>query len=213
MTTEAPAPQRLISDQRGVRYGEVLVAFLTDEGIEAHVYGTQMINDCPQELWEQLDAAAIQAEMGAVMVKLNGPRYWMLDGLGTKVQTVEPVMREFGGILMRRIAVVNLGADFAPGPYELRHVNRGAIFFFDAGTPVYELVDPEGEAYVMQARCVGVDPEMSEESLATLGERLALPEGWSYRTRVLDEELVVDTSDHVATVVQDEFENTYTLPY
>lgn len=63
----------------------------------------------------------------------------------------------------------------------------------------------------MQARCVGVDPEMSEEALVTLGDRLALPEGWSYRPRTLDEELVVDTSDHLASVVQDEFENTYSL--
>jgi len=45
-----------------------------------------------------------------------------------------------------------------------------------------------------------------------LGERLALPEGWGYRTRVLDEELVVDTIATVATVVQGELENTYTLP-
>lgn len=213
MSTQAPAPQRLIDGQRGVRYGEVLVAFLGDEGLQAHVYGTQMLNDCPQEQWEQLDAAAIQAEMGAAMVKLNGPRYWMLDGLGTKAEPVEPVMREFGGILMRRIAVIELGTDFAPGPYELRHVNRGAVFFFDAGKVVHELVGPDGEAYVMQARCVGVDPGMTEDALATLGDRLALPAGWSYRSRVLDEELVVDTSDHVATVVQDEFENTYTLPY
>jgi serine/threonine protein kinase len=29
----------------------------------------------------------------------------------------------------------------------------------------------------------------------------------------LDEELIVDTTDHDATVVQDELENTYTLPY
>jgi hypothetical protein len=53
---------------------------------------------------------------------------------------------------------------------------------------------------------------MSEEALLTLGERLALPDGWTYRSRILAEELVVDTSDHLATVLQDEFENTYTLP-
>jgi hypothetical protein len=54
---------------------------------------------------------------------------------------------------------------------------------------------------------------MSEERLETLGADLALPEGWSYRVRVLDEELVVDTSASLATIVQDEFENTYTLPF
>ena len=207
------SPLRLIDHMRGVRYGEVLAMFLRDTGLEAEVYGTQMLNDCPQELWETLNAEEIAKEMGAVFTKLNGPRYWVLDGLGSKVAVVDPVFKDFNGIQMRRIATIPIGADFAAGPYIARNVNRGAVFFFDAGKTVYELVDPDGQALVMQARCVGVDPNMSEESLATLGERLALPEGWSYRTRVLDAELVVDTSATLATVVQDEFENTYTLPY
>ena len=207
------APQRLIDHMRGVRYGEVLAVFLRDTGLEAEVYGTQMLIDCPQELWETLDADAIAKDMGAVFVKLNGPRYWLLDGLGSKVAVVDPVFKDFNGIQMRRIATIPIGADFAAGPYTVRNVNRGAVFFFDAGKTVYELVDPDGRAFILQARCVGVDPGMTEESLATLGERLALPEGWSYRTRVLDAELVVDTSATLATVVQDEFENTYTLPY
>jgi hypothetical protein len=207
------APQRLIDHMRGVRYGEVLAMFLRDTGLEAEVYGTQMLNDCPQELWETLDADEIAKDMGAVFAKLNGPRYWVLDGLGSKVAVIEPVFKDFNGIHMRRIATIPIGADFAAGPYTIRNVNRGAVFFFDAGKTVYELVDPDGRALVMQARCIGIDPNMTEESLANLGERLALPEGWSYRTRVLDAELVVDTSATLATVVQDEFENTYTLPY
>ena len=195
-----------------VRYGEVLAVYQRDDGFEAEVYGTQLLNDCPQELWETLDPTAIAAELGAVFVKLNGPRYWMLDGLGTKVAVVDPVMRAFNGLDMRRIAVVHLGDDPVAVPYTERHVNRGAVFFFDAGSPVYELVRPDGIAYVMQARCVGVDPTLTEDDLPTLGERLALPEGWTYRTRVLDEELIVDTTETVATVLQDELENTYTLP-
>jgi hypothetical protein len=207
------APQRLIDHMRGVRYGEVLAMFLRDTGLEAEVYGTQMLNDCPQELWETLNADEIAKDMNAVFVKLNGPRYWVLDGLGSKVAVVDPVFKDFNGIQMRRIATIPIGADFAAGPYTIRNVNRGAVFFFDAGKTVYELVDPDGRALVMQARCIGIDPNMTEESLANLGERLALPEGWSYRTRVLETELVVDTSATLATVVQDEFENTYTLPY
>jgi hypothetical protein len=207
------APQRLIDHMRGVRYGEVLAMFLRDTGLEAEVYGTQMLNDCPQELWETLNADDIAKDMGAVFAKLNGPRYWVLDGLGSKVAVIEPVFKDFNGIQMRRIATIPIGADFAAGPYTIRNVNRGAVFFFDAGKTVYELVDPDGRALVMQARCIGIDPNMTEESLANLGERLALPAGWSYRTRVLETELVVDTSETLATVVQDEFENTYTLPY
>jgi hypothetical protein len=210
MATEKP--QRLIDNMRGVRYGEVLAMFLRDTGLEAEVYGTQMLNDCPQEQWQTLDADAIAKEMGAVFAKLNGPRHWLLDGLGTKVAVVEPVFRDFNGITMRRIATLNLGADYAPGSYVERKINRGAVFFWDAGKKVYELVNPDGLTYVMQARCIGVDPTISEESLDTLGDKLSLPAGWSYRVRVLSEELVVDTTAHLATVLQDEFENSYTLP-
>lgn len=197
---------------RGVRYGEVIAVYLRDSGLQAEVFGTQMLNDCPQELWSTLVAADIAAEMGAVFVKLNGPRHWVLDGLGTKVAPVEPVLREFNGLLTRRIATIDLGDSPQTLPYAERRVDRGAVFFWDAGKPVYELVNPDGVAYVMQARCIGIDPNMTEESLVGLGDRLALPDGWSYRVRTLDSELVVDTTGHVATVLQDEFENSYTLP-
>ena len=210
---EESAPQRLIDGMRGVRYGEVLGVFATDGGLVAEVYGTQMLNDCPQELWEGLDATAIAAELGAVFVKLNGPRHWVLDGLGTKVATLEPVIREFNGIEMRRIARVELGDAPAAVPYVERKVDRGSVFFFDAGKPVWELVSPDGTAYVMQAYCLGVDPTITYESLPALGERLALPEGWTYRERILDAELAVDSTRSVATVLQDELENSYTLPY
>jgi len=206
------SPERLISGMRGVRYGEVLAVYARDGGLQAEVYGTQMLNDCPQELWESLDPTAIAAEMEALLVKLNGPRYWMLDGLGQKVAVVDPVLRDFNGITMRRIATVDLGDAPAVLPYTERHVNRGAVFFFDAGTPVHELVNPDGVAYVMQAYCVGVDPTLTEDRLGELGSSLALPPGWSFRTRTLDAELVVDTTDTIATVLQDELENTYTLP-
>ena len=211
MTTSAP--QRLIDNMRDVRYGEVLAVFARDNKLEAEVYGTQMINDCPDELWKTLDAAVIASEMSALAVKLNGPRYWVLDGLGTKVAFVEPVMRDFNGLMMRRIATVDLGDKPATVPYEERYVNRGAVFFFDAGSVVYELINAQGKAYVMQAYCVGVDPTLNLDNLGDLAARLDLPVGWSFRSRILDAELVVDTTDHPATVVQDEFENTYTLPY
>ena len=211
MTTDKS--QRLISDMRGVRYGEVLAVMSRDEKLQADVYGTQMINDCPAELWDTLNADEIAKDMGALFVKLNGPRYWMLDGLGTKVAFVEPVMREFNGLLMRRIATVDLGDTPASLSYEERYVNRGAVFFFDAGSVVYELINPDGKAYIMQAYCVGVDPTLNQSNLGDLAGRLKLPAGWAFRSRILVEELIVDTTDHPATVVQDELENTYTLPY
>lgn len=197
---------------RGVRYGEVLAVHARGDKLFAEVWGTQLLHDCPADWWNTLNAGELAEELGALMVKLNGPRYWTLDGFGTKVDVVEPVIRELRGMPMRRIAEVELGDNPAAVPYTERHVNRGAVFFFDAGRTVHELVDPRGRAFVMQAYCIGVDPTITVESLDGLGERLSLPEGWSFRVRILTEELVVDTTTHAATVVQDELENTYTLP-
>lgn len=197
---------------RGVRYGEVLAVFARDNALEAEVYGTQMLNDCPAELWDTLDPATITAELGALGVKLNGPRHWCLDGLGTKVAPIEPVLREFNGLLMRRIALVPLGAESGTVPYKIRNVDRGAVFFWDAGKEVHELVDPDGTAYVMQAFCIGVDPTLTQDNLHELKNKLQLPDGWSFRTRVLDREMYSDTTGNLAVVVQDELENTYTLP-
>jgi hypothetical protein len=211
----ADKPQKIVSDMRNVRYGEVLGVFARDTELYAEVWGTQMLHDCPLDWWNSLDPEILKTDLGALGIKMNGPRLWVLDGFGNKTAHIEPVIREFNGLPMRRIATV----EFKPGekpvtsPYEERHVNRGAVFFWDAGTKVYELVRPDGEAYVMQALCNAVDDSLSIDNLAELETKLQLPEGWSYRTRILDEDLVVDTSDHFATVVQDELENTYTLPY
>jgi hypothetical protein len=204
---------RTVSNQRGTRYGEILAVFSDGEQFTAHVYGTQLLNDCPQNLWETLVPEVICEELGALIVKLNGPRYWVLDGLGSKGTPLEPVLREFNGLLMRRIAVLALGTNPAQVPYTVRKVDRRVTMFFDAGSPVYELIDPDGLRYVMQAYCTGVAPGLDETSLADLGDRLALPTGWAFRTRILENELIVDTSQSVATVLQDELENTYTLPF
>ena len=208
-STDTP---RLISDVRGVRYGEVIAAFLRDGRFEAEVFGTQFLNDCPQDQWDGLDADVDRRGDGGG--RRQAERSSLLDPRrhGHQSNAREPVLREFNGIVMRRLAVIDLGDQPSTAPYTDVHVDRGAVFFFDAGKPVYELVNPDGTAYVMQALCVGVDPTMTEASLADLGGRLDMPEGWTYRTRILDEELVVDTTATIATVLQDEFENSYTLP-
>jgi hypothetical protein len=51
----------------------------------------------------------------------------------------------------------------------------------------------------MQAYCAGIDPVRAGPG--TLAVRLALPDGWRCRTRVLVDELVVALTQHVATVL------------
>ncbi len=66
---------------RGKRYGEVLLVTVGADGPQATVYNTYPLNDCPADLWSQLDAEALAAEHGAVAALLNGPRYWLMDDI------------------------------------------------------------------------------------------------------------------------------------
>jgi hypothetical protein len=57
------------------------------------------------------------------------------------------------------------------------------------GKSVFELIDPDGHIYVLQAH----DAQFPIESLAKLGEQMKLlPKSWQYRTRALTEDLVLD---------------------
>ena len=121
-----------------------------------------------------------------------------------------PAPVSFGGIEMIQRATVNLGAVGAgEPPYTPHNVDRKAVFSYATGSTVYELVASDGTTYVMQSWSQQVDPTLDEAALAQLAARLQLPSGWTYRVRVLDEPLQVDTTDTDAVVLQDELRNSY----
>jgi hypothetical protein len=192
-----------------MRYGEVILAFLEGEP-RIEVFNSFPMNQCPDELWRALNPDTVAKKANATFALLNGPRFWLMDGIG-KVPNVEHVIRDFGGIEMRRVATIDFEGDVVRAFYKERRVNRGATWYFNRASRVYELTSPDAKTYVMQAYCTGVDGGLTEAALVELGARLQLPEGWSYATRLLDAELVVDTSTRTATVLQDELENSYTL--
>ena len=193
----------------GERYGEVLLVRIGASGPEATVYNTFPLNDCPAELWAKLDAQAIAAEHGAAAALLNGPRYWLMSSIEKDGGTETP-RETFGGIEMLRQATVSLSS-MNPGPYSVNEVDRKSVFIYDTGTTVFELVDPDGRRWVMQTYSQSVDPDLTLDDLGALGDRLHLPDGWSYRARTLEQPLRVDTSTRKASVLQDDLANSYSL--
>ena len=167
----------------GKRYGEVLLVTTGESGPEATVYNTFPLNDCPARLWDKLDAEALAKENGAAAALLNGPRYWLMSSID-KVATGPQETKTFGGIEMIRQATVQLASQ-NPAPYSVNKVARHTVFHFDAGRPVFELVAPEGQRWVMQTWSQVVDTKLGLQDLPGLGRRLNLPEGWRYETRVL----------------------------
>ena len=97
----------------------------------------------------------------------------------------------------------------ASGEYTERSVARDTLFTFNEGSEIYPLTSPAGRDYVMQSYSHIVDDTQTSDSLSELGSRLALPEGWTFTARVLEEDLFVEDVEGIATVVQDELTNTY----
>jgi hypothetical protein len=207
--TQLERTERGFSGVRGGQYGEMLLASVEGRTVMADVYTTFTLNDCPDQLWQAIDPDKVAADHGCAFAVKNGPRYWLMDRI-ERSAAGEFVLGEFGGIPMARIAVVriDLGVIGSLAYHQVR-VDRRALFGFDAGRTVYELIDPEGSTFVMQAYCVAVDPTLDEESLPGLVDRLDLPSGWRFRTRELEAPLDVDTLVSDAVVVQDELQNTY----
>jgi haloalkane dehalogenase len=215
-TTESVAeddgPAGGLADQFDGRYCEVLTVTIADSGTTAEVWGTQGLNDCPQEAFAGIDPAAVAADLGVSIALPNGPRYWVLDDIVANELAGSGERRAFNGIEMRSVALVDLGEGLPDRrPYAEVSVARDTEFRFGEGREIHELSAPDGSVYVMQSYSVEVDPALTADSLAGLGDRLALPEGWAFTSRVLDEDLVVEDVEGIATVIQDELTNSYQL--
>ncbi len=162
-------------------------------------------------MWDKLDAKAIAEENSAVAALLNGPRYWLMSSIG-KVRRESMQRKTFGGLEMIRQATVALSSR-NPAPYSENTVSRKAVFTFDAGRTIYELVDPDGRRWIMQTCSQTVDPTLTLADLPSLASRLSLPRGWSYETSTPSSPIVVDTTGRDACVTQDDVANSYSLQF
>jgi haloalkane dehalogenase len=194
------------------RYGEVFLVHLRWLRVEASIYNTLGLNDCPDDLWKELDPRQIKQQHHARAVILNGPRYFLMDSVDVQ-STVEHEPVTFGRLAMRKLATLRLSLfDLLPGmrrkPYTERAVVRTTVYTYRAGQEVHELLSPQGVTYVMQSYSLEVDPLLNVATLKTLGDRLRMPNGWRYRIRQLDQDWVLRVEGQ-ARVLQDELQNTY----
>ena len=211
--TDAPVASTANSTRgsmHGVRYCEILLISRKDDGIHGEVFNTFPLNECPDDQWKAIDTAAVAKAEGVLFAMPNGPRYWAMDSV-TKSDATETYKKTFGEMDMNHYASVFIGTNPAAmqNPYTPRAVDRKAAFTFNAGTTVYMLRDAEGKTYVMQSWSQQTDPELTEDDLLTLAERLQLPEGWTYDHKTLTQEFVVETRAEDAQVLSDDLRNSY----
>jgi len=202
---------------RNQRYCEIIPSVQDGLTVTTEVYNTLGLNDCPQDKWVQITEEEVNAEYGAKQTKLNGPRFWTMDSILAMGSSVESPTFTFGGpdgIEMQRRAVLTTKineATVGEAFYAPNQVARDTVFVFNAGEPVFELTDPEGNVYMMQSYTTVEDGSLTYDQLPDLASKLALPEGWIFSTRVLDAEfrLTTEATDGFAFVVNDNLYNSY----
>jgi hypothetical protein len=192
-----------VNDTRNMRFCEILIVKLT--GIE--VYNTTGVSDCATEKWDALDLKEIRKQFHAVKVEKNGPHFWMMDS-----QTVSFGEKEsYGGIEARWAArlplLTALEASTGSKPYKIFNPKKTQKMVYAKGKPVYELVDPDGNVYVLQAH----EEQFPIESLDRLGEKLKPPTGWRFLTQALPDDLILDlTPDQTIYAIGDEYHQYWT---
>jgi len=87
-------------------------------------------------------------------------------------------------------------------------VQRTTTYVYKAGNRVYQLTSPDGEVYRMQSYTQIYDPKLTITDLDTLAERLTLPDGWRYESRLLTEDSELK-ADGLAYVINDDLGNSY----
>lgn len=195
------------SHLRGERYCEIL---LGQSMTHYSVYNTIGLNDCPQKIWQKITSEQVKKETGASHVHLNGPRYWVIDGMENS-NLVNPEVKTIDGLALREAGILELHlADLLKSgkPYKQHQVARKTTWVYDEGKPVYELIDPHGNVFVMQSYSIQKSPQTAQ-SLAQLGNKLKLPAHWQFKTGILKKAQTVIAVDDKAIVVQDDFANTY----
>jgi hypothetical protein len=192
-----------VKNIRDARYGEIFI--IKETGLD--VYNTTGLNDCPAKLWDKLDLDKIKKEFGAMQVQKNGPHFWMMDEQTLSLGET----RTFGGIDARwaahaPLSVVQKGATGGK-PYAIYTPSKTQSMVYSKGKPVFELIDPEGHVYVLQAR----EENFPIPELAKLGDKLNPPKGWQYRSRILTDDLKLDLGPaQTIYAVGDDFHQYYT---
>jgi hypothetical protein len=201
----------------GNRYTEILPVFgnvITGKYI-AGVYNTVGMNDpdgkgdtSPASILDKLDLDKVKDNHDALSVVLNGPRLWTIDHLGVNTGKV----RDFQGLKAHWVM-------WFPIPDEIREGKDLSYYVMDAlrdtemtiwkGSRVYIMDDPDGNSFVMKSAGLIKHPDQKFEDLKNLGSRLKLAEGWGFRTKILEQELVFKTKDGKSFIVQDDIGNTY----
>lgn len=193
-------------DLLGKRYCEIIYS---QDYIDFYVYNTTGVNSCSHQWWKTLSEKKLSRDLSANYVFLNGPRVWLIDkseGVGDAKQS-----KSFQGSQLPMVASFHNNFQSLlkrNGPFVDYEVKRSQRYYFNKGRTIFEVVNPEGKAYVLHSISLK-HQQQSIHSLSQLAKHIHLPSGWAFKSGTLNKELVLQPKNHMIHVVMDELENTY----
>lgn len=208
------------TELRDYPYCEVIPGEINGNTLTQHVFNTLPYGPCLSNQFatvtEQniIDAYNAAYSGHATVAEINGPRAWVLDTITStggvtssgESLTVNGIKFGLTGMLTFSVGAPAVGSD----PYVPYTVNRNTIYLFRAGGLVYELTDPSGNVYVMQAYSKQIDPSLTMKDLPNIGPTNQLAPGWTYSSRRLTADLTL-TAAGSTTIVNDHYANTYQI--
>ncbi|MGB9175615.1 MAG: hypothetical protein WCB46_02620 [Methanoregula sp.] len=180
-------------------------------GMEALVYNTTPLNDCPPGRYDPMDAKVLAQKTRSDVVWKNPRRFWMMDNL---TLSLAGESREIDGLEFNFVAKMQMPAGFdtskdqSSQAYSPMKIHRVTKYEFLKSKPVFLLRSPDRHTWVMQTYTNHVDRSLEEANLPTLAQRLKLPEGWQFKAKVLDRNLTI-TTNGLANIVPDDLANMY----
>jgi len=174
--------------------------------------GDESRDSAPQSLVQTLNAKAIAKKYQALFVQVGVPRYWTIDWLSDRVGNV----RDFGGLNAAWMGYwpAPKAADSSKAPakaYRYSTVPRSSAEGFKKGSKIYLLDDPNDRTWVMRSYANREIKDLTIDALDTLGDRIALPPGWKFRTVVLAKDLILEPKSGAAAATEDDNGDIYDL--
>jgi hypothetical protein len=217
----AEAENRKYDNLRGYRYEEIdlfakdalkkvpYVSMYNTTGLNG---GEDSHDSAPKSLSDQLDPKKIAKRFQAISVAISPPRYWTVDWLIDRVG----IVRNFDGLDAAwmgnsQAPAAELSAKPTSEAYRARLVASSLILGFKKGSEVYLLDDPKDRTWVMISFSTKDVPDMTIDKLESLGDLIKPPQGWRFRTAILNKDMILESKGGFAGFTQDDKGNVYAL--
>jgi hypothetical protein len=208
-TGNDPLSKVSFKNTRGLAFHGMGAFVGTGKTQRAHVFTAASIPVDP-EAYKKIDPKKLAVELGVDMCAVNFGRFWMMDEiqfLVSEPQSFHGVELRWGGDMTGAEMISQMQNAYVPSL-----IRRNTVWTFKAGKRVFLLREPGGPVWVLQEYTKAVDPGLTPDNLNELGGKLKnLPKGWTFETKVLTEDLVLDTgrAGGWAAIIRDDLHCTY----